>query len=235
MTSLTIFTLLAPGQIPERIKVAGLSATSFRVSWRTLPLVDHNGPDLRYLVSWRLQNETCWKLNLWKTATVGGSMSSYVVRNVTSGLLYEVTVQAANSKGQGPVSAPRHGQSLPALKRAPVLITPKREFNASISSTVELTCDAVGAVRSRRLWFNEARIVPTKLIQGTGSLLLDKVHFKDEGCYKCYAENDRGSTEGCRCLRVYGSRNITTTQTSITQPLSKIHSLFVCRMPPTSH
>ncbi|XP_078683469.1 uncharacterized protein LOC144917345 isoform X9 [Branchiostoma floridae x Branchiostoma belcheri] len=215
-----------PGQIPERIKVAGLSATSFRVSWRTLPLVDHNGPDLRYLVSWRLQNETCWKLNLWKTATVGGSMSSYVVRNVTSGLLYEVTVQAANSKGQGPVSAPRHGQSLPALKRAPVLITPKREFNASISSTVELTCDAVGAVRSRRLWFNEARIVPTKLIQGTGSLLLDKVHFKDEGCYKCYAENDRGSTEGCRCLRVYGSRNITTTQTSITQPLRAPYTPF---------
>ncbi|KAI8482265.1 hypothetical protein Bbelb_400470, partial [Branchiostoma belcheri] len=140
-----------PGQIPERIKVAGLSATSFRVSWRTLPLVDHNGPDLRYLVSWRLQNETCWKLNLWKTATVGGSMSSYVVRNVTSGLLYEVTVQAANSKGQGPVSAPRHGQSLPALKRAPVLITPRREYNASISSTVELTCDAVGAVSVRAL------------------------------------------------------------------------------------
>eukprot|EP00058_Branchiostoma_floridae_P008097 XP_002593585.1 hypothetical protein BRAFLDRAFT_88158 [Branchiostoma floridae] len=194
-----------PGRIPERIRVNGVSPTSFRVSWKTLPLLDHNGPALRYLVSWRLQNETCWKLNLWKTATVVGPMSSYVVENITSGLLYEVTVQAVNSVGQGPVSAPLHGQSLPALKDAPVLTAPVREYNASITSTIELNCPVLGAVQSRRLWYNEARIVPTKLIQHTGALLLDRVHFKDEGCYKCYAENDHGSTEGCRCLRVYGA------------------------------
>eukprot|EP00058_Branchiostoma_floridae_P008101 XP_002593589.1 hypothetical protein BRAFLDRAFT_88162 [Branchiostoma floridae] len=194
-----------PGRIPERIRVNGVSPTSFRVSWKTLPLLDHNGPALRYLVSWRLHNETCWTLNLWKTATVVGPRSSYVVENITSGLLYEVTVQAVNSVGQGPVSAPLHGQSLPALKDAPILTAPVREYNTSITSTIELNCPVLGAVQSRRLWYNEARIVPTKLIQHTGALLLDTVHFKDEGCYKCYAENDHGSTEGCRCLRVYGA------------------------------
>ncbi|KAM3618749.1 uncharacterized protein V6R79_024484 [Siganus canaliculatus] len=86
----------APDRNPENIKIQGHLPHQMDISWEPLLPVEHNGPGLEYKVSYRkLGMEDVWKEHLVKR-------HSFVVRNTSTFVPYEVKIQSRNSHGWGP-------------------------------------------------------------------------------------------------------------------------------------
>ncbi|KAG7521120.1 neural cell adhesion molecule L1 isoform X1 [Solea senegalensis] len=86
----------APSRNPENIKIQGHLPHQMDISWEPLLPIEHNGPGLEYKVSYRrLGVGAQWKDHLVKR-------HSFVVRNTTTFVPYEVKVQSRNSHGWGP-------------------------------------------------------------------------------------------------------------------------------------
>ncbi|KAM8830680.1 neural cell adhesion molecule L1-like protein isoform 2-T2 [Synchiropus picturatus] len=86
----------APEKNPENIKVQGHLPGQLDISWEPLVPVEHNGPGLEYKVSYRqLAVEGAWKEHLVKR-------HSFVVKNTSTFIPFEVKIQSRNSYGWGP-------------------------------------------------------------------------------------------------------------------------------------
>ncbi|XP_035501561.2 neural cell adhesion molecule L1-like protein isoform X3 [Scophthalmus maximus] len=86
----------APDRNPENIKIHGHLPHQMEISWEPLLPVEHNGPGLEYKVSYRkLGLEDHWKDHLVKR-------HSFVVRNTSTFVPYEIGIQSRNSHGWGP-------------------------------------------------------------------------------------------------------------------------------------
>ncbi|XP_040908757.1 neural cell adhesion molecule L1-like protein isoform X2 [Toxotes jaculatrix] len=86
----------APDRNPENIKIQGHLPHQMDISWEPLLSFEHNGPGLEYKVSYRrLGVEDSWKDHLV-------NRHSFVVRNTTTFVPYEVKIQSRNSHGWGP-------------------------------------------------------------------------------------------------------------------------------------
>lgn len=86
----------APDRNPENIKIQGHLPYQMDISWEPLLPIEHNGPGLEYKVSYRkLGLEDVWKEHLVKR-------HSFVVRNTSTFIPYEVKIQSRNSDGWGP-------------------------------------------------------------------------------------------------------------------------------------
>ncbi|XP_029361637.1 cell adhesion molecule L1-like a isoform X1 [Echeneis naucrates] len=86
----------APERNPENIKIQGHLPHQMDISWEPLLPVEHNGPGLEYKVSYRkLGVEDPWKDHLVKR-------HSFVVKNTSTFVPYEIKIRSRNSHGWGP-------------------------------------------------------------------------------------------------------------------------------------
>ncbi|XP_019743580.1 neural cell adhesion molecule L1-like protein isoform X1 [Hippocampus comes] len=86
----------APDRNPENIKIEGRLPHQMGISWEPLLPVEHNGPGLEYKVSYRkLAVDDTWTEHLIKR-------HSFVVRNTSTFIPYEIKIQSRNSHGWGP-------------------------------------------------------------------------------------------------------------------------------------
>uniref|UniRef100_A0A8C4IM08 Neural cell adhesion molecule L1-like protein n=2 Tax=Dicentrarchus labrax TaxID=13489 RepID=A0A8C4IM08_DICLA len=86
----------APDRNPENIKIQGHLPHQMDISWEPLLPIEHNGPGLEYKVSYRkLGVEDVWREHLVKR-------HSFVVRNTSTFVPYEIKIQSRNSHGWGP-------------------------------------------------------------------------------------------------------------------------------------
>ncbi|KAM8755491.1 cell adhesion molecule L1-like a isoform 3-T4 [Acanthopagrus schlegelii] len=86
----------APDRNPENIKIQGHLPHQMDISWEPLLPIEHNGPGLEYKVSYRkLGVEDVWTEHLVKR-------HSFVVRNTSTFIPYEIKIQSRNSHGKGP-------------------------------------------------------------------------------------------------------------------------------------
>lgn len=86
----------APDRNPENIKIQGHLPHQMDITWEPLSPVEHNGPGLEYKVSYRkLGVEDVWREHLVKR-------HSFVLRNTSTFVPYEIKIQSKNSDGWGP-------------------------------------------------------------------------------------------------------------------------------------
>ncbi|KAK1898392.1 Neural cell adhesion molecule L1-like protein [Dissostichus eleginoides] len=86
----------APEKNPENIKIQGHSPNQMDISWEPLLPIEHNGPGLEYRVRYRkLGVGDEWKLHMV-------NRHSFVVRNTSTFVPYEIEIQSRNSHGWGP-------------------------------------------------------------------------------------------------------------------------------------
>ncbi|XP_049611369.1 cell adhesion molecule L1-like a isoform X6 [Syngnathus scovelli] len=86
----------APDRNPENIKIEGHQPHQMDISWEPLLPVEHNGPGLEYKVSYRkLAVDDTWTEHMIKR-------HSFVVRNTSTFIPYEIKIQSRNSLGWGP-------------------------------------------------------------------------------------------------------------------------------------
>ncbi|KAM6924398.1 neural cell adhesion molecule L1-like protein [Xenentodon cancila] len=86
----------APDRNPENIKIDGHLPHQMDISWEPLMPTECNGPGLEYKLSYRkLGVEDVWKEHLVRRP-------SFVVRNTSTFVPYEIKVQSRNSLGWGP-------------------------------------------------------------------------------------------------------------------------------------
>lgn len=87
---------VVPDRNPENIKIQGHLPHQMDISWEPLLPIEHNGPGLEYLVSYRKVGvEEDWKKHLVKRP-------SFVVRNTSTFVPYEIKIHSRNSNGWGP-------------------------------------------------------------------------------------------------------------------------------------
>nr|XP_019945115.1 PREDICTED: neural cell adhesion molecule L1-like protein isoform X7 [Paralichthys olivaceus] len=100
----------APDRNPENIKIQGHLPHQMDITWEPLLPIEHNGPGLEYKVSYRkLGVEDNWKDHLVKR-------HSFVVRNTSTFIPYEIKIQSRNSHGWGPepkVASGYSGEDVP--------------------------------------------------------------------------------------------------------------------------
>lgn len=86
----------APERNPENIKIQGHLPHQMDISWEPLLPIEHNGPGLEYKVCYRkLGVDDVWREHLVKR-------HSFVVRNTSTFVPYEIKIQSRNSHGWGP-------------------------------------------------------------------------------------------------------------------------------------
>ncbi|KAL7398449.1 hypothetical protein ABVT39_010228 [Epinephelus coioides] len=86
----------APERNPENIRIQGHLPHQMDISWEPLLPIEQNGPGLEYKVSYRkLGVEDIWREHLVKR-------HSFVVRNTSTFVPYEIKIQSRNSYGWGP-------------------------------------------------------------------------------------------------------------------------------------
>nr|WEU75035.1 CHL1 [Platichthys stellatus] len=86
----------APDRNPENIKIQGHLPHQMDITWEPLLPIEHNGPGLEYKVSYRkLGVEDTWKDHMEKR-------HSFVLRNTSTFVPYEIKIQSRNSHGWAP-------------------------------------------------------------------------------------------------------------------------------------
>lgn len=86
----------APDRNPENITIQGHLPHQMDISWKPLLPIEHNGPGLEYEVSYRrLGLEDKWTKHLVKR-------HSFVVRNTSTFIPYEIKIHSRNSHGWAP-------------------------------------------------------------------------------------------------------------------------------------
>ncbi|XP_047463395.1 neural cell adhesion molecule L1-like protein isoform X3 [Mugil cephalus] len=86
----------APYRNPENIKIQGPLPHQMDISWQPLLPIEYNGPGLEYRVSYRkLGVDDIWTDHLVQR-------HSFVVRNTSTFVPYEIKIQSRNSHGWGP-------------------------------------------------------------------------------------------------------------------------------------
>lgn len=86
----------APDRNPENIKIQGHLPHQMEVSWEPLRPIEQNGPGLEYKVSYRrLGLDDLWKEHL-------ENRHSFIVKNTSTFVPYEIKIQSRNSVGWGP-------------------------------------------------------------------------------------------------------------------------------------
>uniref|UniRef100_H3DCJ6 Cell adhesion molecule L1-like b n=1 Tax=Tetraodon nigroviridis TaxID=99883 RepID=H3DCJ6_TETNG len=116
----------APDRNPQDIKIQGHLPHQMDISWESLPVTEQNGPGFEYKVSYRrLGVEDQWREHMVK-------QSSFVVRNTSTFVPYEVKIQSRNDIGWGPepkVVTGYSGEDVPAAAPRDVAV---EVFNTTV-------------------------------------------------------------------------------------------------------
>ncbi|XP_037388351.1 neurofascin homolog (chicken) a isoform X11 [Pygocentrus nattereri] len=85
-----------PDVAPSGLKGWGTGKTNMEISWQPLLDTQRNGPELRYIVSWRRKDHE----EEWNNVTT--ISTKHVVRDTETYVPYELKIQAVNDFGRGP-------------------------------------------------------------------------------------------------------------------------------------
>ncbi|KAL1265721.1 hypothetical protein QQF64_003748 [Cirrhinus molitorella] len=87
-----------PDVLPSGLKGWGSKKNNMEITWQALKNTERNGPNLRYVVSWRRKDtEEEWN-NITTTRT------KHVIHNTDTYIPYEIKIQAVNDFGHSPES-----------------------------------------------------------------------------------------------------------------------------------
>ena len=100
---LTDFALLAPSAAPENIKGYSSSSTAIRVTWNAPPAVDQNGIIILYNVSYQSVGGS-YSGSTNRCKQVAGDSTQTDLTGLEVYVLYNITVSASTSAGEGPSS-----------------------------------------------------------------------------------------------------------------------------------
>ncbi|XP_066526719.1 neurofascin homolog (chicken) a isoform X9 [Hoplias malabaricus] len=87
-----------PDVAPSGLKGWGTKKNNMEITWQPLLDTQRNGPELRYVVSWRRKDHE----EEWNTITT--TSTKHVVENTETYVPYELKIQAVNDFGRGPES-----------------------------------------------------------------------------------------------------------------------------------
>ncbi|XP_057217425.1 neurofascin homolog (chicken) a isoform X13 [Triplophysa rosa] len=87
-----------PDVVPSGLKGWGSKKNNMEITWQPLLNTERNGPNMRYVLWWRLENtdEEWNNINTTKT--------KHTIHNIDTYVPYEIKIQAANDFGLSPVS-----------------------------------------------------------------------------------------------------------------------------------
>lgn len=120
-----------PDDNPSDVQGFGTDPKNLVISWKPLTGLQSNGPDLKYLVSWRQKDVD----QEWATDTVANA-SQYVVPETPTFVPYEIKVQAVNNFGSAPEPEAvigYSGEDLPSAAPASVKVEAENDTIAEIS------------------------------------------------------------------------------------------------------
>ncbi|XP_050978191.1 neurofascin homolog (chicken) a isoform X8 [Labeo rohita] len=87
-----------PDVLPSGLKGWGSKKNNMEITWQALQNTERNGPNLRYVVSWRRKDSEDEWSNITTTRT------KHVVHNTDTYVPYEIKIQAVNDFGRSPES-----------------------------------------------------------------------------------------------------------------------------------
>ncbi|XP_062843146.1 neurofascin homolog (chicken) a isoform X13 [Trichomycterus rosablanca] len=87
-----------PFIFPNGLKGWGTKKTNMEITWKPLLDTERNGPELRYVVSWRRKDSQ----EEWNSVTT--TSTKHEVSNTETYVPYEIKIQAVNDFGPGPQS-----------------------------------------------------------------------------------------------------------------------------------
>ncbi|XP_065097435.1 neurofascin homolog (chicken) a isoform X24 [Paramisgurnus dabryanus] len=87
-----------PDVIPSALKGWGNKKNNMEVTWQALKNTERNGPNLRYMLSWRLKDTN----EEWSSVSTTGA--KHTIHDTDTYVPYELKVQAVNDFGLGPES-----------------------------------------------------------------------------------------------------------------------------------
>ncbi|XP_056323923.1 neurofascin homolog (chicken) a isoform X10 [Danio aesculapii] len=87
-----------PDVVPSGLKGWGSKKNNMEITWQAMQNTERNGPNLRYVLSWR-SKETGEEWNNITTAK-----TKHIVHNTDTYVPYEIKIQAVNDFGHGPES-----------------------------------------------------------------------------------------------------------------------------------
>uniref|UniRef100_A0A8C4QCV1 Neural cell adhesion molecule L1 n=1 Tax=Eptatretus burgeri TaxID=7764 RepID=A0A8C4QCV1_EPTBU len=100
-------TSAAPPDVnPDQVKGEGMEPYNMVISWLPLKRTEHNGPGLRYCISWQQQG-----LDKMWNETIVTNASHYTVNGTPTFVPFHIKVQAINDVGEGPLPIPVLGNS----------------------------------------------------------------------------------------------------------------------------
>ncbi|XP_035376412.1 neurofascin homolog (chicken) a isoform X12 [Electrophorus electricus] len=88
-----------PDVIPQGLKGWGTKKTNMEITWQPLLDTQRNGPELRYVVSWRRKDSQ----EEWNN--ISTTSSKHVVSDTETYVPYEIKIHAVNDFGRGPESS----------------------------------------------------------------------------------------------------------------------------------
>ncbi|XP_056590735.1 neurofascin homolog (chicken) a isoform X9 [Triplophysa dalaica] len=87
-----------PDVVPSGLKGWGSKKNNMEITWQPLLNTERNGPNMRYVLWWRMENtDEEWK-NISTTKT------KHTIHNIDTYVPYEIKIQAANDFGLSPAS-----------------------------------------------------------------------------------------------------------------------------------
>nr|XP_021335212.1 neurofascin isoform X2 [Danio rerio] len=88
----------SPDVVPSGLKGWGSKKNNMEITWQAMQNTERNGPNLRYVLSWRRKDTE----EEWNNITT--AKTKHVVHNTDTYVPYEIKIQAVNDFGHGPES-----------------------------------------------------------------------------------------------------------------------------------
>ncbi|XP_051529176.1 neurofascin homolog (chicken) a isoform X11 [Myxocyprinus asiaticus] len=87
-----------PDVVPSNLKGWGSKKNNMEITWQALQNTERNGPNLRYVLCWRMKDTE----DEWNNITT--TKAKHVVHTADTYVPYEIKIQAVNDFGHGPES-----------------------------------------------------------------------------------------------------------------------------------
>uniref|UniRef100_A0A9J8AEC1 Neurofascin homolog (chicken) a n=1 Tax=Cyprinus carpio carpio TaxID=630221 RepID=A0A9J8AEC1_CYPCA len=88
----------SPDVVPSGLKGWGSKKNNMEITWQALKNTERNGPNLRYVVSWRRKDTE----EEWDSITT--TRTKHIIHNTDTYVPYEIKIQAVNDFGHSPES-----------------------------------------------------------------------------------------------------------------------------------
>ncbi|GFO38541.1 titin, partial [Plakobranchus ocellatus] len=194
-------------EAPKRPEPVDITRATVTLKWMPPPS-DGGDAIFNYVVEYRPTSAV-----RWKTANPeGGAVAetSYTVKELEEGAVYEFRVAAENKAGVGPFSPPSEPVTAaePIVGEAPTVLEGLPDIAVTEGDTAMLGCKISGEPAPTIKWLRDSREIREDkrhemVYQDfVASLVVKDVQNKDAGSYTCEASNDLGTVNTSGVLEI---------------------------------